>query len=309
MPVTVESYSIMISCPSDVEEYLDRIEKSIQRFNSTFGKEHNIVLTPLHYTRDTYANHRKGSSPQGEINSQILDEADMLIGLFWTRFGSPTDKYDSGTEEEIERMLEDDKPVSLYFLDIPIKPSDIRIDQLQRVKLFQDKHKSDGIYWVIQSPEEIQYLLKEQLELRFMQIVNKAQGSSEGNASQPLHSESDVKLVLWVDDNPENNVYERKYFESLGIEVALALNTDQAISYVNSRPVDVIISDMGRHEGPREGYVLLDSLRHNDINTPLVFYANSSAPEDIRETYEHGGQGCTNSPVELFSLVTQLLLG
>ena len=35
--------------------------------------------------------------------------------------------------------------------------------------------------------------------------------------------------VLWVDDRPENNVYERQAFEEQGLHFELALSTDEAI--------------------------------------------------------------------------------
>lgn len=33
------------------------------------------------------------------------------VAIFWTKFGTPTDKYGSGTEEEIEEMLSSNKQV------------------------------------------------------------------------------------------------------------------------------------------------------------------------------------------------------
>jgi hypothetical protein len=61
---------------------------------------------------------------------------------------------------------------------------------------------------------------------------------------------------------------------------------------------------MGRREGPREGYVLLDTIRGRGIRTPLFFYASSNALEHKQETVQHGGQGCTNDAQELFQMVT-----
>jgi CheY-like chemotaxis protein len=115
--------------------------------------------------------------------------------------------------------------------------------------------------------------------------------------------------VLWVDDRPENNVYERKAFEAVGLTFSLALSTDQALSLLAQQSFTAVISDMGRKEGPREGYVLLDAMRSNGDQTPLFFYASSNAPEHKRETAEHGGQGCTNNAQELFQMVTRLLIG
>ncbi len=111
--------------------------------------------------------------------------------------------------------------------------------------------------------------------------------------------------ILWVDDNPSNNVYERSAFESFGIKIVLSENTSQALKILSEREFDAIISDMGRREGQREGYVLLDALRAKGDETPLFFYASSSAPEHRRETAAHGGQGCTNDGEELFVMVTR----
>jgi CheY-like chemotaxis protein len=109
--------------------------------------------------------------------------------------------------------------------------------------------------------------------------------------------------VLWVDDQPNNNVYERRAFETVGLCFTLALSTNAALDMVAKQRFAAIISDMGRKEGPREGYVLLDALRQQGNQIPVFFYASSNAPEHKRETFEHGGQDCTNDAEELFQMV------
>jgi CheY-like chemotaxis protein len=114
--------------------------------------------------------------------------------------------------------------------------------------------------------------------------------------------------ILWVDDRPENNTWERKAFEAMGIRPTLALSTDEAFERLAQAKFAAIISDMGRREGPREGYVLLDRLRKGGDRTPLFFYAASNAPEHKLETRKHGGQGCTNNAQELFEMVTRAVI-
>ena len=116
-------------------------------------------------------------------------------------------------------------------------------------------------------------------------------------------------LVLWVDDNPTNNIYERKALESVGVRFVLSENTKDALGILARQSFGAVISDMGRREGPREGYVLLDAIRASGDQTPLFFYASSNAPEHKRETREHGGQGCTNDGQELFEMVTKAIFG
>ncbi len=113
------------------------------------------------------------------------------------------------------------------------------------------------------------------------------------------------KQILWVDDRPDNNVYERDAFESVGYNFVLALSTDAALNILKKQSFVAIISDMGRKEGPREGYVLLDAIRNQGNETPFFIYAGSNAPEHKAEAARHGAQGSTNNPQELFDLVSQ----
>jgi CheY-like chemotaxis protein len=105
--------------------------------------------------------------------------------------------------------------------------------------------------------------------------------------------------VLWVDDRPENNVYERQAFEAQGVEFSLALSTDEAIELKFA----AIISDMGRKEGPQEGYVLLEKLRSLEDKTPFAIYTGSNLPAHKKMARERGAIGSTNRAEELFQLV------
>jgi CheY-like chemotaxis protein len=115
--------------------------------------------------------------------------------------------------------------------------------------------------------------------------------------------------ILWVDDRPENNVYERQAFEAVGLVFTLSLNTKDGLDQLSRQRFHAVISDMGRKEGPREGYALLDAMRARRDQTPLFFYASSRSPEHVRETREHGGQGCTNDASELFRMVMHAMIG
>lgn len=114
--------------------------------------------------------------------------------------------------------------------------------------------------------------------------------------------------VLWVDDNPNNNIHERKAFEAIGLRFTLARSTGEALGILEERSFAVIISDMGRPPDARAGYTLLDRLRSQGDNTPFIIYAGSRSPKHQEETASHGGQGCTNHPEELFKLVTKAII-
>lgn len=111
--------------------------------------------------------------------------------------------------------------------------------------------------------------------------------------------------ILWVDDRPDNNIHERRAFEALGYRFTLALSTQEALEALRDRRFSAIISDMGRREGPREGYALLKAIRDGGDETPFFIYAGSNAPKHKREAARKGAQGSTNVAQELFELVTQ----
>lgn len=114
--------------------------------------------------------------------------------------------------------------------------------------------------------------------------------------------------VLWVDDRPDNNRFERQALEALGVRFVLSTSTDDALQKLSARTYDVIISDMGRPPDPRAGYTLLDSLRKRGDQTPFIIYAGSNAPEHKGEAQRHGALGSTNRADELFELVLSAIL-
>ena len=296
MPNNIIVYDLLISCPSDVAEYVDMLEKEVLHFNNFFGRSNNIIVRTRHWSKDSYSEF--GNPPQELLNKQIVDSSDLALGVFWTRFGTPTENYGSGTEEEIERMLAMGKQVFLYFLDKPVCPSQINQEQYKKIQTFMNKHKNEGIFFSVPDEKTLANKFRENLELYFDSIIRGAE----------FKKNSGKKEILWVDDRPENNVYERNTLEQYGLIFTLALPTQQALHCMKHKDFALIISDMGRKEGKHEGYVLLDAIRKNDKKIPFIIYAGSKKQEHKNETLKRGGQGCTNSPSELIDLVIKNLL-
>lgn len=113
--------------------------------------------------------------------------------------------------------------------------------------------------------------------------------------------------VLWVDDRPENNSSLRDAFLEFGIDVQIALSTEQALASLEASKFDAIISDMGRKEGDQEGYVLLDAVRKRQFKMPFFIYAGSNSAEHKAQAETRGAQGSTNNPNELFREVTKAI--
>jgi CheY-like chemotaxis protein len=114
--------------------------------------------------------------------------------------------------------------------------------------------------------------------------------------------------ILWVDDKPVNNAFERAIMERSGATVSLATSTEEALQKVRQGSYDVIISDMGRAEkhgyAKQAGYDLLGELQTLSITTPFIIYTGSESPEQIAEAKRRGAFGLTKSPQQLLGLVS-----
>jgi CheY-like chemotaxis protein len=113
--------------------------------------------------------------------------------------------------------------------------------------------------------------------------------------------------VLWVDDRPDNNEYERQALEALGLKIVISTSTDDALAKIGRQHFDAIISDMGRPPDPQAGYTLLEKLRASGDKVPFIIYASSRLPEHQAEAKRRGAVGCTNRATELFAMVVSAL--
>jgi hypothetical protein len=115
------------------------------------------------------------------------------------------------------------------------------------------------------------------------------------------------KLVLWVDDRPDNNVIERGSMAAYNIDFVLAQSTGQALAELRKGKFDAIISDMGRPPDTRAGYTLLEAVRGSGDQTPYFIYAGSRDPAHVREAHSRGAQGTTNMGAELLQMLLPAL--
>src|SRR5713226_3508562 len=93
-----------LASPSDVEAERAKLEDVVQELNLTWSKTLGMRLDLLRW--ETHAYPGVGHDAQDVINQQIGDEYDIFIGIMWGRFGSSTERADSGTEEEFRRARE-----------------------------------------------------------------------------------------------------------------------------------------------------------------------------------------------------------
>ena len=168
MPKNITQYNLLISCPGDIQTEIEQINRAVDDFNERYSDVLGISIRPKHWRKSSYA--QSGDKPQNLLNKQFVEDCDAAVALLWTRFGTPTDKYGSGTEEEIEIMLEAGKQVFMYFSDKPLPPSEQDPDEYNRVKEFRKKYKERGMYFKYSSDEEFYRLFSAHLTKFFLSL-------------------------------------------------------------------------------------------------------------------------------------------
>jgi CheY-like chemotaxis protein len=124
-----------------------------------------------------------------------------------------------------------------------------------------------------------------------------------GDLSQAAIRRIAGALILWVDDEPDNDINERLALESFGVRFVLATTTEDGLKRAATTRFDVVISDMARGADQRAGYTLLAGLRASGNAVPFIIYASSRLPAHVAEAKAAGALGCTNRATELFELV------
>ena len=182
--IGITAYDLLVSCPGDVVDYVDIIRECVDNFNRTIGVANDSEIVVKHWSTDSYP--ESGDKPQELLNKQFVRDCDAAVALFWTKFGTKTDKYGSGTEEEIEEMLSSDKQVFMYFLDAPTNPSTLDMGQYSKVQDFRKKYASRGIYSVIKDKNEFRTQFTNHLTMYFLPLVSGKQVPFENKATPKI---------------------------------------------------------------------------------------------------------------------------
>jgi len=153
----------MIASPGDVEKERAIAREVIHEWNDLHSAEKGIVLLPVGWETHTYP--AIGDRPQAIINKQILRDCDLLIGIFWTRLGTPTGVAQSGTVEEIEEHIASGRPTMLYFSKLSARSMSIDEDQLAKVQEFKKTCRARGLIEDYKSRPDFKRKLTSQLSL------------------------------------------------------------------------------------------------------------------------------------------------
>ncbi len=148
MPRTSVVLQVFVASPSDVAEERSILDSVVAELNRTWSGNLGVTFELLKW--ETHVHPSFNVDPQAVVNSQMPENYDVFLGIFWSRLGTPTGRAESGTVEEFERAYAKFKStgsvpeIMLYFKDAPLSPSKIDVQQFSALQRFRGSLADKG---------------------------------------------------------------------------------------------------------------------------------------------------------------------
>lgn len=160
---------IVAVSPSDVQPERDVLPAVIEEVNRHIAADRGLHLILTRWETDSHPGfHPDG--PQGLIDPILkITDCDLLIGIFWTRFGTLTADGKTGTEHEFSLAYDAWKAkrrpqIFLYFNQKAYTPkSKAEAEQWGRVLEFRDKFPTQGLWWLYEGEVHFERLVRNHL--------------------------------------------------------------------------------------------------------------------------------------------------
>jgi hypothetical protein len=171
MPEQIQLYRLFVAAPSDVDDAPEVIRGQIEQLNRDHGPltHARVELTSWR----THSHPAAGARPQELLNKQVVDQCDILVGVFQSRFGTPTGVAASGTEEEIRRCIKQGKTVMVYFAHLPVPRQRKARDEFARIARFKRKFGNLALYHTYTDLAEFEKAFRQHLAAAMNDLLKK----------------------------------------------------------------------------------------------------------------------------------------
>lgn len=166
----VELLRIVVASPGDVNTERNCVETVAAELNRGLADVLGLRLDVIRWETDAFPGFNAAGS-QSHIDTALrIEESDLVIGIFWKRFGTPVADAASGTEHEIRNAYRSweksgQPQIMVYFNQMPpINPTLDESAQWQQVKQFQrDPLFKQGLWWTYDGAVAFEKLVREHL--------------------------------------------------------------------------------------------------------------------------------------------------
>nr|WP_314443917.1 hypothetical protein [uncultured Sphingomonas sp.] len=215
MTYSATAIEVMIASPSDVVRERQIVKDVLAEWNAMHSRREKICLMAIGW--ETHSSPELSGRAQELINERVLKHADILVGIFWTRVGSPTGKSISGSIEEIERHRESGKPVMLYFSTAPVSVTNLDTKQIEELEKFKAWARGEGLIETFEDTLDFANKFRSQLQFAlnannhlggalagdapdFVEIFERSLGS-QAPSNNPSEDASSLLVAAAIDPN------------------------------------------------------------------------------------------------------------
>jgi formylglycine-generating enzyme required for sulfatase activity len=165
----VQILRLVVASPGDVQAERNALPAVVEELNHGIAGDRGWRLELARWETDASPGfHPEG--PQGRIDALLrIEDCDVLIGIFWKRFGTPVKDARSGTDHEFRRAYEvwqqHRRPhLMVYFNQRAYAPrTKEETDQWGQVLEFKRQFPKEGLWWSYSGRAEFERLVRRHL--------------------------------------------------------------------------------------------------------------------------------------------------
>jgi hypothetical protein len=166
---------VFIASPGDVSEEREIVSLVVAELRRVFENLLPFQLDAIRW--ETHAWPDVGDDAQDVINREI-GEFDIFVGIMWRRFGTPTKRARSGTDEEFQRAYKYFKKykrprIMFYFRSAPFYTTDLKEwSQFRKVVQFRKELEKMGVlFWMYDRPIDFERSVREHLIRQILPMI------------------------------------------------------------------------------------------------------------------------------------------
>jgi len=160
---------VLIASPSDTAELRAAVERALHEWNGDRAAASSVILLPRRWETNAVPE-LTGEDGQSVINRQLVDEADIVIGIFHSKLGQATPRYASGTAEELHEAKNAGKRVHVYFSSMPIDRKHVDPEALETLEKFKKEIEKIGLYGSFDTPGSLRDQVRRAVEVDILAL-------------------------------------------------------------------------------------------------------------------------------------------
>lgn len=166
---------VLLSSPGDLSVERSLVKEVCDEINLDNGRRNHFHVEVIDWK--THAFSARGSDGQNVLNVQFPDDYEIYLGMLASRFGTPTPRWGSGTEEEFRAAIERNNRTGLpsvmfYFGSSPIDPASADLDELRRIRSFRkDVEKLGVLHFPFDDPSSLKVLLHRHVSATIFEVL------------------------------------------------------------------------------------------------------------------------------------------